>query len=213
MTPKIKELTARLREKEKLLSEEILKRRSAEDKLTEARETFKLALREMPVIIFATDDDGSLVFFNREFERVSGYQAADLAENPEMLQFLFQIDKDELPMKPDASGEWRFLGKDGQEKAVFWSQVSDYPPLPGWRSWKVGMDVTELKATQARIKVLSGLLPICSNCKKIRDDTGYWSKLEAYIQDHSEADFTHGICPSCSKQLYPELYDKDKEKK
>ena len=74
----------------------------------------------------------------------------------------------------------------------------------------VGIDITELKATQARVKVLSGLLPICSSCKKIRDDTGYWNRIEAYIHDHSEADFTHGICPTCARELYPELYEDEK---
>ncbi len=58
----------------------------------------------------------------------------------------------------------------------------------------------------AKNKILGGLLPICSNCKKIRDDKGYWDQLEKYIQTHSEAQFTHGICPDCAKKLYPELY-------
>jgi PAS domain S-box-containing protein len=55
------------------------------------------------------------------------------------------------------------------------------------------------------IKKLSGLLPICSHCKKIRDDKGYWKQLEAYISEHSDAEFSHGICPDCFKDLYPNL--------
>ena len=55
------------------------------------------------------------------------------------------------------------------------------------------------------IKVLSGLLPICSSCKKIRDDKGYWNQLEAFIQEHSEAKFSHSICKECVKELYPDL--------
>ncbi len=58
----------------------------------------------------------------------------------------------------------------------------------------------------ANIKVLWGLLPICANCKKIRDDGGYWTQLEAYIQSHSEADFSHSICPDCLSMLYPDFY-------
>ncbi len=61
-----------------------------------------------------------------------------------------------------------------------------------------------LKAIE-EIKVLSGLLPICAACKKIRDDKGYWNQIEVYIRDHSEADFSHSICPECSKKLYPNL--------
>jgi len=57
----------------------------------------------------------------------------------------------------------------------------------------------------ARVKQLSGLLPICASCKKIRDDQGYWTQIEAYIRDRSEAEFSHGICPECAKKLYPEI--------
>ncbi len=210
MGSEIENLTNKLEEAERLLAGETKKRKAAEKALLETRENFKRVLKEMPVIIFAADDDGSLVFFNREFEQVSGYDAKDLATDPEMMQYLFQLDKDNLPAEPQDGGEWSFYSKDGMEKTVYWSHVSEFPPMPGWKSWKVGVDITELKAAQARVKVLSGLLPICSNCKKIRDDTGYWNRIEAYIHDHSEADFTHGICPTCSRELYPELYeDKD----
>lgn len=62
------------------------------------------------------------------------------------------------------------------------------------------------------VKILSGFLPICASCKKIRDDKGYWNQIESYIRDHSEAEFSHGICPDCSKKLYPDL-DKYNRKK
>ncbi len=57
----------------------------------------------------------------------------------------------------------------------------------------------------SRIKMLSGMLPICSYCKKIRDDKGYWSQIESYISRHSEAEFTHGMCPECAEKLYSEF--------
>jgi PAS domain S-box-containing protein len=63
--------------------------------------------------------------------------------------------------------------------------------------------INDLQAAFADIKTLSGLIPICSSCKKIRDDKGYWNILEAYLVKHSEAKFTHGICPECAKKLYP----------
>jgi PAS domain S-box-containing protein len=63
-------------------------------------------------------------------------------------------------------------------------------------------DITYLKE---EIKVLQGILPICSRCKKIRNDENYWEQIESYIRDHSEAQFSHGICPDCVKELYPEL--------
>jgi len=67
--------------------------------------------------------------------------------------------------------------------------------------------IQELTDALATVKTLSGLLPICASCKKIRDDNGYWQQVETYIQKHSNADFTHGICPDCIKRLYPEYSD------
>lgn len=72
--------------------------------------------------------------------------------------------------------------------------------------------IKELQEALTTVKTLTGLLPICSNCKKIRDDKGYWNQIETYIHQHSQAEFSHGICPDCAKKLYPEfdLYDEKK---
>jgi len=67
----------------------------------------------------------------------------------------------------------------------------------------------ERKKLLEEIKVLKGLLPICSHCKKIRNDTGYWEQIEDYIRSHSEAVFSHGICPDCLKKYYSDLFDKE----
>ena len=94
-------------------------------------------------------------------------------------------------------------------------QIYDYPfkdidgsPLV----LELGINITKRKKAEkslqeahVEIKTLRGILPICSSCKKIRDDTGYWNQIENYIHDHSEAHFTHGICPDCTKKLYPDL--------
>ena len=64
--------------------------------------------------------------------------------------------------------------------------------------------IVELRTALDEVKMLSGLLPICASCKKIRNDDGYWTRLESYISKHSEARFTHGICPECIRKLYPE---------
>ena len=65
--------------------------------------------------------------------------------------------------------------------------------------------ILDLQKALGEIKTLSGLFPICSNCKKIRDDKGYWNQIETYIRDHSDADFSHSICPDCAKELYPDF--------
>lgn len=67
--------------------------------------------------------------------------------------------------------------------------------------------IKDLKEALTQIKTLEGLIPICANCKKIRDDQGYWQEVEGYVMEHSHAEFSHSICPSCAKKLYPQYYD------
>ena len=64
--------------------------------------------------------------------------------------------------------------------------------------------IGDLQEALSQVKTLSGFIPICASCKKIRDDKGYWEQVEVYIRDHSEAEFSHGICPECFKKLYPD---------
>jgi len=67
--------------------------------------------------------------------------------------------------------------------------------------------VVELETALEEIKTLRGILPICASCKKIRDDEGAWQDVAVYVRDHSEAEFTHGLCPDCMTTLYPEVSD------
>ncbi len=177
-----------------------------EDELHRTRERFAAALKGLPVIIFATDADGSLVFFNHEFERVTGYTAADLMSRTDVIDLLFHTDAGTCVVKDLECRKWQFTSKEGLEKIVVWSNESESVPLPGWTSWKIGLDLTELETMRDQVKVLHGLIPICAHCKKIRNDEGFWTQLEAYLADHSEADFTHGICPDCLAQYFEE-YD------
>lgn len=68
--------------------------------------------------------------------------------------------------------------------------------------------IQELQDALAEVKKLSGFLPICASCKKIRDDKGYWNQIEEYIRTHSEAEFSHSLCPDCTEQLYPDFRKK-----
>lgn len=69
----------------------------------------------------------------------------------------------------------------------------------------------ELQQALSSVNTLSGLLPICAHCKKIRDDAGYWQDVEIYIRDHSDAVLSHGLCPDCVVDLYPEIYSDQSE--
>jgi len=205
MDQKIQEITRRLEAKENQLKLESRKREAAEATLRKSRETLKRVMKEMPVIILATDKDGSIVFFNREFEQISGYSVEDMNVHPEFMKLLLPDETESSQDEQTSTREWRCINKNGIEKVVIWSAISMHPPILGWQTWKVGVDVSELQATRAKVKILSGLLPICASCKKIRDDKGYWNQIESYIRDFSEADFSHSICPDCAKELYPDL--------
>jgi CheY-like chemotaxis protein len=113
-------------------------------------------------------------------------------------------------------GETVHRRKDGSTVTVDYSRTM----LPGYHV-HVSRDISEKKKAEAererlikelqdalsQVKKLSGLLPICANCKKIRDDKNGWAGIEDYISAHSEAGFTHGVCPDCTRQLYPEYAD------
>jgi|WetSurMetagenome_2_1015567.scaffolds.fasta_scaffold833701_1 hypothetical protein len=85
--------------------------------------------------------------------------------------------------------------------AIFSKDVTDRRRSEEERIRPIG----ELRDSLNKVKLLSGLIPICASCKKIRNDKGYWEQMEIYIRDHSEADFSHGICLDCIRRLCPEL--------
>ncbi len=73
----------------------------------------------------------------------------------------------------------------------------------------------DLQKALSEIKQLKGIIPICASCKNIRDDKGFWHEVEVFVRNNTEADFSHGVCPDCSRKLYPELYEdelKDEDK-
>jgi PAS domain S-box-containing protein len=96
------------------------------------------------------------------------------------------------------------LGKDGKNYGRIWA----FRDITERRRAEEERErlISELKEALSKVKTLSGLLPICAACKKIRDDKGYWNQIEIYLRDHSEAEFTHGLCPDCGKKLYPGYY-------
>ena len=102
-----------------------------------------------------------------------------------------------------------YISKPYEESEVL-ARVRTHVEL-GWIRKEQKQLIHQLKETLAEVSSLRGIIPICANCKKIRDDKGYWIQVEQYISEHSEADFTHSICPTCVDILYPDLMDEDKK--
>jgi hypothetical protein len=95
------------------------------------------------------------------------------------------------------AAEWKIKHLENQaaEKEKYWQSINE----------TLNAAYVKMQDALSKVKMLSGMLPICACCKNIRDDKGYWKQIEAYIRDHSEAEFSHGICPTCAKKLYPDI--------
>jgi len=95
---------------------------------------------------------------------------------------------------------------------IGFSLVLIFTFLIAYQNKNISRHKNELEKAMAEIKKLSGLIPICAHCKKIRDDEGYWEQIESFIASHSEATFSHGICPECAQKYYGEYYEKMEKK-
>lgn len=173
--------------------------------------------------IMKTSPDGTILdanpaackIFERTLEEIiaAGREGLIDISDPRLPAFVEQRRK-----TGKATGELRAKRKDGSLFPVEFSSVVFQNAHGQTRTCLIIRDISERKAADAqrehliqelqqalaRVKNLSGLLPICSSCKKIRDEEGRWHYLEVYIRDHTEADFSHGICPDCRRRLYPE---------
>jgi len=208
------------------LNEEIGERKLMEEALQESEERFRT------VADFAYDweywigPEGESVYVSPSCERITGYRQDEFQKNPRLIEDISHADdrkliadhlRLEMESKEALSLDFRVITRSGEERWV--AHVCQ--PVYGTDGRLLGRratnrDITkrkraeeeleklvrELQDALAKVRTLSGLLPICASCKKIRDDQGYWTQLEAYIRDHSEAEFSHSICPECRKKMY-----------
>ena len=217
-----------------LITEDISERKLAElklrDALTEAQR-FREALDNVSAYVYMKDPQSRYVYANRPTLKLFGCSAEELLGcddakffPPDTVKRLREVDL--RVFDGEQTAEEIDVAAGGVGRRVYWEIktpiYADSDRKTIWGLLGISTDITErkrageerekliadLREALAKVKTLSGLLPICSHCKKIRDDKGYWKQLEIYISDHSEAEFSHGICPDCIKKLYPEYYDK-----
>lgn len=186
-------------------------------------------LNAIPAPIFYKDRKYRYLGCNKSFEDFIEKKESDIVNKtvyeiaPKHLADEYHVKDHELLENPGVQIYESTVSKsDGEEKNVIFHKAT-YLDLHGDLNGIIGviLDITELRRAEAekkstidelqkaliKVKTLSGLIPICASCKKIRDDSGYWQKIEKYIRAHSSAEFSHSICPECSKQLFDE-YDK-----
>jgi PAS domain S-box-containing protein len=183
------------------------------------------AINSSIAALIITDIEGIIRFANPAFckmfdysmSEIIGKDSAELFSDREVNKII-----DVLSVVDDSSSTNQefVVEKKSGEAFVVEASVSSVTSASGEPVGRMAsfFDITERKILEDdlekklqdaldQIKVLSGILPICSSCKKIRDDKGHWDQIEAYIKEHSEADFSHGICPDCAKKLYPESHE------
>ena len=110
-------------------------------------------------------------------------------------------------LKPPVDEMWKVLFNRAISLFAVWIAATLGIERKKTEQQKNAMLLEREKALE-EVKILKGFLPICSSCKKIRDNLGDWSQLEGYIKAHSEAEFTHSVCPECAEKLYPDFYKK-----
>jgi PAS domain S-box-containing protein len=192
---------------------------------SEAR--FRGMAEQMADVLYTTDAQGVITFVSPSVRGVFGLEPEEVMGR----HFGEFLAGDQIPKAVAAFGaafesgarprnlELTMNRKDGR---VFFGELTGVPIVTGTgRTGFLGIirDVTErtkaaaererligeLRDALSKVKTLSGFIPICASCKKIRDDKGYWNQIESYVRDHSDAEFSHGICPDCMVKLYPEF--------
>ncbi|MBU4405523.1 MAG: PAS domain S-box protein [Acidobacteria bacterium] len=207
------------------LQESIIQLKTTEESLRETRDYLENLLNYANAPIIVWDPEFRITRFNHAFERLTGKKSNEIIGAK--LDILFPAKRREEAMSyinRTVEGErWEaveipILQNNGAIRTVLWNSATLYTPdnTTIVATIAQGQDITErklaeeereklivdLKNALSKVKTLSGLLPICATCKKIRDDKGYWKQIESYIHEHSDAEFSHGICPECAAKFY-----------
>jgi PAS domain S-box-containing protein len=230
-------LEERIAERTAALKAELFERTHAQEALRESESRFRAIFENAGIGMALLNFEGRLTQSNASLQSILGYR------EDELLRFTLQdftypedLHKEMAHIREAFAtnrvgpyvAEKRYVRKDGK---IVWGRVTAtfLRDSHGQVVCVLEMveDITQRKLSEeerekllrelqqavAHVKTLSGLLPICSSCKKIRDDQGYWTQVERYLMDHTDAQFSHGICPDCLHKLYPEYAEKSPDSK
>jgi PAS domain S-box-containing protein len=207
-----------------------LRRKLVESEWLEIDQEFRLSFENANVGVCFVDMHGKLLQVNNKMCEIFGYEKSEL-EGMTVNSIAHPDDRNVSPnfISHALEGEYQVfefekrylhkhghiifgkvsssLARDAQGKPLYFiSHIQDISESKRLEKEKESL-IIELQQALAEVKRLSGFLPICSSCKKIRDDKGYWNEIERYISEHSETIFSHSICPDCIRKLYPKYAD------
>jgi PAS domain S-box-containing protein len=203
-----------------------IERKRFDDELRKSEERFRRIVTTVREGILQIDEHRAIAFANQYFAEMLGYRLDEVLGKP-FDSFFFEEDREDFHRRQEQrqenrqdSFERRFRTKAGRE---VWTIVSASPLFDAEDIFRGAFgtvtDITERKQAEIRlqeaneqlrrameqVKTLRGIVPICMHCKKIRDDKGYWNQVEVYVRNHTEAEFSHGLCPECLLRHYPEM--------
>lgn len=217
-----------------LAARQIYTTREAERRAAELSSLLQQLINTMPAPVFYKDKNLVYTGCNISFEHYLGRPASEIVGRtvhelaPAHLAEVYHAKDMELMTNPGVQiYESKVKGDTPEERNVIFHKAT-YLDACGNVDGMIGiiLDITELRQAEGqkehlitelrealdKVKVLSGFLPICASCKKIRHDSGYWQQIEGYIRDHSQAVFSHSICPDCSKKLFVDYETEQREK-
>jgi PAS domain S-box-containing protein len=198
-------------------------------RLADSEERFRSVIETAGEAILNIDSDGRIVLWNKAAESIFGYTADEAIGKPHSMllpvgvqdrfgKTFASMSQSTSPWTPGNSIEVVGLKRGGVEFPIEMC-LSAWHAQSGTTFTSVLRDISErkradaernrlitkLEAALADVRQLSGILPICASCKRIRNEEGKWEQVETYVHEHSEARFSHGLCPECARKLYPEL--------
>jgi PAS domain S-box-containing protein len=207
-----------------------------EEAVTKERNLLRTLINNMPDYVYVKNTEGQFIIGNMAIVKQMKYSAeSELLGKTDFDLFPRELAENYLDIEQkilqSGKGIYEYEGptvdesKEDKDRWVSTTKIpfqDDQGKIIG--TVGIGRDITtrkkaetereqliaELQEALADVKLLSGLVPICANCKKIRDDQGYWTQIESYIQDRSDAKFSHSICPDCAAKLYPNYIIKQK---
>lgn len=192
--------------------------RNLEKEIVESEERFRLVAEFAYDWEYWHDVSGNFIYTSPSVESMTGYTPEDFLSNKHLMDILIHPEDQEkwrthshakLENNEVAPVEFRINTKSGETRWIHHVCRTVFASDGRNRGIRgSNRDITEKKKLQAEIKILKGLLPICCSCKKIRNDQGQWIQIESYIKNHSQAEFSHGLCPECATKLYPDIFKK-----